>query len=299
MIVAEPESPTVAVSGAALTKEEARVTVSQVPDVPGTSWEIFSRIAERNVTVDMIVQNVGAQGKANMSFTVPKDELATTLEAVQEAADVLGAFDVSSDDHVSKVSVVGLGMAEQSGVADRMFRALADGGINIEMVTTSEIKISTLINRDNALSALRIVHQAFNLHEAPADARQPTLESNHPIVDAADVVERLQGVDMEELTIDAIDMDDTQARVTIHGIPDTPGIAARVFEEVAAASIFVDMIVQSFGHEGLANMSFTVPREKLRESLTVAKRLGQDLACGRVTSSPGIAKLFGFWYWPP
>ena len=291
MIVAEPESPTSAVSGAALTKDEARITVSQVPDVPGTSWEIFSRIADRNVTVDMIVQNIGSQGKANLSFTVPRNELETTMDAVRSASGVLGDFTVTSDDHVSKVSVVGLGMAEQSGVADRMFRALADAAINIQMVTTSEIKISTLVDRNSALSALRTVHHAFGLDQAPTDARQPTLESQHPTVDATDVVERLQGVDMEELTIDAIDMDDTQARVTIHGIPDEPGIAARIFEEVAAASIFVDMIVQSFGHEGLASMSFTVPRDKIDDSLTVAKRLGEELSCGDVTSSPTITKL--------
>ncbi|MCA9264008.1 MAG: aspartate kinase, partial [Planctomycetales bacterium] len=205
MIVSEPESRSMAVSGAAMTRNEARVTISAVPDVPGTSFEIFDRIAKRNITVDMIVQNVGSEGKANISFTVPKDELTTTLEAVEDAKESLGALQVSSDDQVAKVSVVGLGMARQTGVADKMFQALAEAGINIQMITTSEIKISVLVARDQALEALRTVHKVFNLHEAPGDAQSLP---PRPVVsapsDATAIVSRLADVDMEELTLDDI-----------------------------------------------------------------------------------------------
>ncbi|MCO6453752.1 MAG: aspartate kinase, partial [Pirellulaceae bacterium] len=157
MIVDQPEYPDQPVCGAALTRNEARVTVLGVPDVPGTSLAIFSRIADRKITVDMIVQNVGELGLADISFTVPKDELELTLEAVHEAAAILGAQGVTSDDNVAKVSAVGLGMERQAGVADRMFRALAEANINIHMITTSEIKISVLVERDDAQRALRAV----------------------------------------------------------------------------------------------------------------------------------------------
>lgn len=292
MIVAEPESREQAVCGAALLKDEARISILGVPDKPGSSLEIFSRIAKRNISVDMIVQNVGEKGKADVSFTVPKDELKATLKAVNEGAAVVGADRVTHDDKVAKVSVVGLGMARQTGVADRMFHALADAGVNIQMITTSEIKISVLVSRDEAQRALRAVHQIFELGREPAAVAAIKAEATVQTRDPADVAAYLHGVDMEELTIDGISLDEGQARISISGVPDTPGVAAKVFDEVAAAGIFVDMIVQSYnGHDGQASLSFTVPNAKLTESVAVANRLAAMFKCEGVTSSPDIAKL--------
>ena len=291
MIVAEPERPDQPVSGAAITKDEARISVQGVPDVPGTSLEIFSRIAAKNISVDMIVQNVGESGKADISFTVPQLDFDAALEAVQEAAKLVGATDVSSDSNVAKVSVVGLGMARQTGVAEKMFRALADAGINIQMITTSEIKISVLVDRDQSQQALRIVHQAFALEKVPTTPIKP-LERHTSATDAAAVAERLQNISMEGLTIDDISLDPTQARVSISGVPNTPGIAAKVFEEIAAAGIFVDMIVQSHPSTGgSAVLSFTVPQKQLTQSVAAAQKIAKALHCKAVTSSPIIAKL--------
>src|SRR5262245_51325767 len=271
MIVAEPERPDLRVSGAAITKDEARITVQGVPDKPGSSFEIFSRIAAKNISVDMIVQNIGESGRADISFTVPQNELAVALDAVREAAKVVGAQRVTSDDSVAKISVVGLGMARQTGVAQKMFRALGDAGINIQMITTSEIKISVLVSRDRSLEALRIVHRAFELdrqsspghplgRSAPREGQISRTET--ATTDAAAVVTRLQNMNMEDLTIDEVTLDSSQARVTISGVPDKPGIAAKVFEDVAAAGIFVAMIVQSFPSEAAAaTLSFTVPQK--------------------------------------
>jgi aspartate kinase len=291
MIVSEPERPDLPVSGAAITKDEARITVEGVPDRPGMSLEIFSRVAGKNISVDMIVQNIGESGKADISFTVPQNELATALEAVNEAARVVGAEKVTSDANVAKISVVGLGMAKQTGVAQKMFRALADAGINIQMITTSEIKISVLVNRERSAEALRIVHHAFALDQQPA-APVPPWTGHAGTSDAAAVVARLQSMNMEELTIDDVALDSSQARVTISGVPDKPGIAAKVFEDVAAAGIFVDMIVQSFPSPGgAATLSFTVPQNQLTKSVEAAKRIAQSLGCQHVSSSPIIAKL--------
>ena len=132
--------------------------------------------------MDMIAQNVAADGRADISFSVPRDELPHTIRAVEEAVKELGAEGHDCDDEVSKISIVGLGMATQPGVAERMFRALAEKGINIQMITTSEIKISVLVAREHAQEALRTVHAEFNLGKEPdghrrqgrSRVRQPT-----------------------------------------------------------------------------------------------------------------------------
>ena len=120
----------------------------------------------------MIVQNVGADGSADISFTVLEDDLPKALAASKKAAEELGAEAVLHDASLSKVSIVGLGMATQTGVADRMFRALADAKINIEAITTSEIKISVLVKREQALAALRAVHSEFELDRKPERSRE-------------------------------------------------------------------------------------------------------------------------------
>ncbi|MCO6454610.1 MAG: ACT domain-containing protein, partial [Pirellulaceae bacterium] len=138
---------------------------------------------------------------------------------------------------------------------------------------------------------------AFELHQAPqqrepAPARAGGAVARPRSADAADIADHLRGIAMEELVINGISLDQQQARVTISGVPDTPGVAARVFEEVAAAGILVDMIVQSYnGVEGLATLSFTVPRDKLDTSLRVAEQLAREFRCQEVSSSPRIAKL--------
>jgi aspartate kinase len=283
------ESADRAVSGAALTKNEAQITIAGVPDLPGTSLAVFSKLSAVNVAVDMIAQNVGADGRADISFTVLESDLPKALAAVEKAARELKAESITHDANVSKVSIVGLGMATQSGVADRMFRVLADEKINLEAITTSEIKVSVLLARDKALAALRAVHTEFELDKAPRDrVAFGEVPSNANRADAIDIVARLQR--MEDLTIDSISLDELQAQVTLFDVPDQPGIAASIFEAVASESILVDMIVQSIGRDNLADVSFTVPRTQLKHTLDVAKRLTDTLG-GSVTHEPGVAIL--------
>jgi len=280
MIVADPEAPDQPVCGAAMLKNEARVTVLGVPDRPGAAITVFSKIAAMNVTMDMIVQNVGA------------DDLPATLKAVEDATRELGAEGFNCDGEVSKISVVGMGMATQTGVADRMFRALAEKGINILMISTSQIKISVLVTRDVAPEALRTVHEIFGLETEPASLEAgggdgPT--EPHQAAAAANAVASIQG--MEDLVIDEITLDASDARITLAGVPDRPGLAARVFEEIAAGGIVVDMIVQSIGWEGHANISFTVPRKDLDKCIALTTELASRLGCSAPTSSAAVAKL--------
>ena len=155
-------------------------------------------------------------------------------------------------------------MATQTGVADRMFRALADANVNIQMITTSTIKVSVLVSRDEANRAIQTVHEAFLLGEVPDDVNQiidtPAIDSDKP-TDVNEIV-RVQG--MEDLMIDGIKLDKSESRVTVHGIPDTPGLAAEVFEKISAGGVIVDMIVQSHSIEGEATLTFTVPHGKPR-----------------------------------
>jgi aspartate kinase len=297
MIVVEPERSDQAVCGAAMTPSEARISILGVPDVPGTSLEIFSRLADCRITVDMIVQNVGEKGKSDISFTVPCSELEAALEAVREAAKVVGASEITHDDQVAKVSVVGLGMARQTGVANMMFGALAKENINIQMITTSEIKISVLVDRDSSLPALRAVHQIYALEQEPsavpsehASASDRGTAGNGP--DLGNLVQRLQGIDMEELFISDLSLDKSQALVTMVGVPNQPGVAAGVFQSIADAGVFVDMIVQGHkGYKGRISLSFTVPAEQLPKALEAARQLAGQYGCHSVTHRPHVAKL--------
>jgi aspartate kinase len=294
LIVAQPESASAPVCGAAMTRNEARITIQGVPDKPGSSCEIFHQLAERKVTVDMIVQNIGQADRADISFTVPKEELKEAIKAVDLAVRSIGAVGFTHDDDVSKISVVGIGMARQTGVAQQMFRALAEAGINIQMITTSEIKISVLVSRNEALAALRAVHQSFNLFCKPADAvdwdKLPTRASG--AADIEQLVEDLHVADMEQLSLSDISMVDDQARITLLGVPDAPGLAADVFDAVAGNGIFVDMIIQSYdGYQGETGISFTIPRKQYADCMRAMEELKKKFSVSRIMGSQDIAKL--------
>jgi len=288
LVVAESESPSQSVGGAAVTKNESLVSIKEIPDQPGTSLTIFEKIAVENITVDMIVQNIGLDGKANISFTVLDDDLPVTQDAVRKALDQLGSGQLECRQDVSKVSVVGLGMAQQTGVADHMFRTLAAAGINIQMITTSEIKISVLVERERAEEALRLVHDAFTLQTAPVDSQLKEI-GGPTESDVGEVASDLVG--MEGLRVDDVLLDESQGRITISQIPDQPGVAAHVFENIAAKNIFVDMIVQSDGNDGLASLSFTVPRNQLDAAFSVAESLIKDMAGAEANCCIEVAKL--------
>ena len=292
-IVDSPESLSEPVCGAALAKNEARVTLVGAPDRPGVAMTLFSRIAEAKIATDMIVQNISREGKTDISFTVVKTDLADTVDITREVAETIGAESVETDLGVAKVSIVGLQMAGQPGVAQRMFRALADRGINIMMITTSEIKVSVLVRQENALEALQAVHAAYNLHVQPSDARGPlepkTGDKPSPDKLEGEYLSRLTG--MEDTIIESITLDETQARVTLANVPDMPGLAATVFETIAKEAVIVDMIVQSVGRSGRANISFTVPRTQLQNALTAAETLAQSIGSDAPKHNPKVAKL--------
>ncbi|AKJ65083.1 aspartate kinase [Kiritimatiella glycovorans] len=153
----------VVVRGIAADKGQCKVTLHGVPDSPGVAARVFHRLADHDVNVDMIVQNVSEEGHTNISFTIPVSDMKRAKTAADELSRELEAQGVDFDEDIAKVSIVGIGMKSHSGVASRMFSALAEHGINIGMISTSEIKISIVIARDSADEAVRVLHKSFEL----------------------------------------------------------------------------------------------------------------------------------------
>ena len=295
----------VVVCGAAIVRDEARIYLEGVPDEPGVSHQVFSVLAEQNLVVDMIAQNVGSNGRAAIGFTVLKNDLAAVLALLSPLAGELGA-QVRHDEEVSKVSVVGTGMRTHTGVAERMFAALAEDQINIKMITTGDIKISVLVDKADGARALRAVHQAFRLADRHPGAGLTgaggvSLFPPRP----SSVVEESGGKDlvqqtsrlasMEDIVISEILLNTEEGRITIFDLPDKAGNCSRVFQAVAQAGIVVDMIVQNLSSPGRAELSFSVPRKDLAGALARTEQvLGEMDAQSRVVADAAIARLFVF-----
>ena len=166
-IVAEDESMEQAlISGVAYNRDEAKLTVVGVPDEPGIAFRILGPIADANVEVDMIVQNVGVDNTTDFTFTVHRSDYEKALKLLGGIAKSMGARDVSGDNHIVKISVVGIGMRSHAGIASEMFKALADEGINIMMISTSEIKISIVVDEKYLELGIRTLHSAFDLENS-------------------------------------------------------------------------------------------------------------------------------------
>jgi aspartate kinase len=153
------------VSGIAFNRDEAKVTVLGVPDTPGIAYQILDPIAEANIEVDVIVQNIGRDGLTDFSFTTHRNDLKKTLEILQKVCKHVGAREVVGDDKICKVGLVGVGMRSHVGVASKMFRTLAEEGINIQMISTSEIKITVVIDEKYMELAVRVLHKTFDLDQ--------------------------------------------------------------------------------------------------------------------------------------
>ncbi len=158
------------VSGIAFNRDEAKLTIAGVPDTPGVALRILKPVSDANIEVDMIVQNVGADNHTDFTFTVHRNDFRRAHEILDRLASELGARDVTGDERIAKVSIVGVGMRSHAGVATRMFEALSNEGINIRMISTSEIKVSVVIDEKYLELAVRSLHSAFDLHTAETEA---------------------------------------------------------------------------------------------------------------------------------
>jgi aspartate kinase len=156
------------ISGIAFNRDEAKITVQGVPDKPGIAYQILGPVADANIDVDMIVQNAGVHGLTDFSFTVPRNDYARARKLIEEVQKHIGAKELIGDDRIAKVSIVGVGMRSHCGIASKAFRALSEEGINIQMISTSEIKISVVVDEKYLELAVRVLHDAFDLAHEPA-----------------------------------------------------------------------------------------------------------------------------------
>ena len=164
MVVAETKDmEKVTVSGIAFNKNEARITISKVPDKPGIAARIFDPLVKAGIVVDMIVQNTSEDGMTDLTFTVTKADFYKSMKLLSDIAKEIGAEKVLGDENISKVSIIGVGMRTHAGVAQKMFTTLAKENINILMISTSEIKISCVIEEKYTELAVRVLHEAFGL----------------------------------------------------------------------------------------------------------------------------------------
>jgi aspartate kinase len=290
------------VCGVAIVKEEGRVSLTGVPDRPGVSHRVFAALAERNIVVDMIAQSFGTDGRATIGFTVPKHEIPSTRQVLEPLAAELGAS-LKHDDDVSKVSVVGAGMRNRTGVAEKMFAALAAESVNMRMITTGDIKISVLVDRTEGTRALRAIHRVFRLSEPRLGAGKPAPGMNgsalmsRPIDDEAsgrELAARIARLSaMEEIIVSGVELNSNHGRITITGLPDRAGNCSKVFQAVAAGGIIVDMIVQNLTDAGRAELSFSVPRTDLDRAASLARDAVKEIdAAARVSADGDIAVLF-------
>ena len=154
------------VSGIAFNRDEAKVTMLGVPDTPGIAFKILDPIANANIEIDVIVQNISTDGKTDFSFTVPKGDMDRTIELLKPVQEEMGARELVGDGKICKLGLVGVGMRSHGGVARKMFETLSDEGVNIQMISTSEIKITVVIDEKYMELAVRALHQSFNLEES-------------------------------------------------------------------------------------------------------------------------------------
>ena len=282
LIGPQPERESAPACGLALAKDETRLTVVGVKDQPGVAMRLFSKIADAKIAIDMIAQSSSAEGRTDVSFTLQSEDAVKAREVVdsfvKEEGD--GALGYDFDNNVAKISLVGLGMTKQTGVAQKMFHAISEAGVNIHMIATSDIKISALVGRDDAVNALRAVHEAFALHCEPTPEElevesASACETQETAPFASGVSPKLlnQLAGMEDVVVEGIDLDSDQARVTLYSLPDRRGLAAEVFDRVADGRVIVDMIVQSVGRDNQANITFTIPRNELEAVSTIANEV--------------------------
>lgn len=260
--------------------DQVKIALLQVPDRPGIAAQLFNSLAAKNINVDLIVQAVQDPSDVNdIAFTVPHREF-QLAEFVTRGLD-LGAKAVVVDSHVAKVSIIGAGMIGRPGVAAQMFTALANAGINIQMISTSEIKVSCVVaaaDGDAAVTAIAASFQVPIMSYLPIDNLAKNPDGNTPEA-------------TERSPVRGVALDRNLARLAIRQVPDRPGVAAQVFEYLAQQNVSVDTIVQSQGDRDLNEIAFTVAIGDLPKAEACLKQIAETIGGGDVVRDLAIAKV--------
>jgi aspartate kinase len=251
-------------------RDQGKITLLKVPDRPGVAASLFSGMAKAGVTVDLIIQSIHHDQSNDLAFTVSRSVLPDAVEAARRLATELGCNEVAFDSNISKVSITGVGMVGRAGIAAKMFTALAEAGINIQMISTSEIKVSCVVAAEDTDQAIQALVEVFGVELSPP---LPTL-----------LRER-------SLTVRGVALDAQQARLAVLSVPDRPGMASRIFQRLAQAGVTVDMIIQSQRGTTTNDIAFTVPKSSLKTAQLILRQAATDLNCGAIKVASQIAKV--------
>lgn len=273
-----------AVDTVELDRDQAKLVLVGVPDRPGIAAQLFQEIAAAGINVDLILQSLhlsAAEGSPinDIAFTVSRPQAAQAAAVARQVGQELGCREVIVDEAVAKVSIAGVGMMGRPGIAAQMFQVLAEAGINLQMISMSEIKVSCVVADERAGEAALALGEAFqvipHLHRVKAAPCGDPRPSDHPV----------RGV--------ALDL--KQSRLGLRKVPDRPGTAAHLFGRLAAAGIIVDTIIQSQRgyHNGIpsTDIAFTVPQDQARAAEAVCRQVAEELQAAGVETDHDIAKV--------
>ncbi len=274
-----------AVDGVEVDRDQAKIALLRVPDFPGVAASLFGEISQRNIDVDLIIQSIHEGNSNDIAFTVVNRVL-QQAEAVAEAIapclrthpDATTEAEVMVDRKIAKVAISGAGMIGRPGIAAKMFKTLADAKINIQMISTSEVKVSCVIDESECDRALHLLSQAFDID----------LSSQKEIA-----VNKYAG---KQPPVRGVALDTKQAQIGIRHVPDTPGMAAQIFSLLAKKNISVDAIIQSqrchiVNDVPTRDIAFTVEQTDAEQACKLIRELNQQIGCGTVTGDTAIAKL--------
>ena len=273
------------VDGVEIDRDQAKIALLRVPDFPGVAARLFGEISQQNIDVDLIIQSIHEGNTNDIAFTVA-DRVLQPAAAVAEAIapslrihpTAANEAETMVDRHIAKVTISGAGMIGRPGIAAKMFKTLADAQINIQMISTSEVKVSCVIDEAQCDRALRLLSLAFDIDlGSQKEIINNQYQGKHPPV---------RGV--------ALDTD--QARIAIRHVPDAPGMAAQIFTLLATKNISVDTIIQSqrchiIDELPTRDIAFTVAQSDAEPARAAIAELNEKLGCGRVSADTAIAKL--------
>jgi len=260
------------VENVAIDYDQVKIALLQIPDRPGIAAQLFKPLAEQGINVDLIIQAVQeTEGVNDIAFTIPQDQL-QLAELVTRSLEI-GASSVTIDSNVAKISIIGVGMIGRPGVAAKMFSALAEAGINIQMISTSEIKISCVIAATDGEAAIAALQKAFDVPVCTGTSQEKNIgNTNNP-------------------SVRGVALDRNRARIAVQKVPDRPGMAAQILEQLAEQNISLDMIVQSQSDRDVNEIAFTVAITDLAKAETALKQVAKDLGYGEVSCDSDISKV--------
>jgi aspartate kinase len=254
--------------------DQVKIALLQIPDRPGIASQLFKSLADQGINVDLIIQAVQeTEGVNDIAFTIPQNQL-QLAEVVTRSLEI-GASLVTVDSNVAKISIIGVGMIGRPGVAAQMFTSLAEAGINIQMISTSEIKISCVIAATDGENAIAAIQKAFDVKVRSHQACEITADENSSDISP----------------VRGVALDRNRARIAVQKVPDRPGMAAKILEQLVEQNISLDMIVQSQSDRDVNEIAFTVAIADLAKAETALKEYAKVLGYGEVTCDGDISKV--------